>query len=104
HDALPISLTLANGKTIFLDQAEEGEIANEHGVIISKNEEGQLLYILQEATANNKNASQYNIIKTPRGGQYQIVLPDGSRVWLNAASSLEFPVVLANNERRVKLT
>jgi len=108
HDVAPggdkATLTLANGKTIFLDQAEEGEIANEHGVIISKNEEGQLLYILQEATANNKNASQYNIIKTPRGGQYQIVLPDGSRVWLNAASSLEFPVVFANNERRVKLT
>ncbi|RZK45458.1 MAG: hypothetical protein EOO59_21030, partial [Hymenobacter sp.] len=46
----------------------------------------------------------YNTVATPRGGQYQLTLPDGSQVWLNAASSLRFPVAFTGSERRVELT
>ncbi len=69
---------------------------------IIKLDSGQLAY----NTANSYEPiaiPQYNVITTPRGSQYSIVLPDGSKVWLNAASSLKFPVVFNGNERKIEL-
>jgi len=95
-------LILANGATIDLDNVSNGEIANEMGVRISKTTDGHLVYDLSKSSDSQNIQLAYNTIKTPRGGQYQIVLPDGSKVWLNAESSLKYPTIFAE-ERRVEL-
>src|SRR3546814_17403394 len=51
-----------------------------------------------------KNKIIFNTLSTPRGGEYQVILPDGSRVWLNAASSIRFPTVFTGKEREVEIT
>lgn len=94
-------LTLANGKEISLDEAANGTLAKEDNVIISKNAAGQVVYD-QDASANIKS-NAYNTITTPRAGDYMLLLPDGTRVWLNAASSIRFPVSFAADERKVVL-
>jgi len=100
-------LTLANGTQIALNDLSNGKIANESGLSITKVADGQLIYTLQNpenAAGKNKNtASEFNTISTPRGGQYQVNLPDGSKVWLNSASSLKFPTAFLNHERKVEL-
>ncbi|QNL50463.1 FecR domain-containing protein [Olivibacter sp. SDN3] len=95
------TLVLANGKTITLDSAITDEIARESGVSISKNKDGFLAYRI---SGDEKSALQNatNTIRTPRGGQFQVELPDGTKVWLNAASSITYSV--ANRSiRKVKL-
>jgi transmembrane sensor len=99
-------LTLANGKKITLDDASNGKIANQHGVTITKTIQGQLTYTFSsksQSADNSEQAPLYNTISTPRGGKYQIKLPDGSSVWLNAASSLKFPTQFSKAERVVEL-
>lgn len=90
-------LTLADGRTINLSDANEGELAKQSGVNIVKAANGQLIY---NATKTNSSSTAYNTIATPRGGQYQVVLPDGSKAWLNAASSLKFPSSFTNMKNR----
>jgi len=96
-------LTLSDGKKISLTDAGNGKIAESSGIRITKAADGQLLYtILPESGTSTKG---YNTIETPKGGQYQITLPDGSKVWLNAASSLTYPVSFASlGKRKVELT
>ncbi|MDP2414706.1 FecR family protein [Daejeonella sp.] len=97
------TLTLADGRKISLTDAENGQLAEQSGIKISKTADGQLVYSI----SNSKNSSQslsYNIIETPPGGQYQVVLPDGSKVWLNSASSLRYPVRFSGNERKVEIS
>ncbi|MGN6509498.1 MAG: FecR family protein [Chitinophaga sp.] len=94
-------LTLGNGTAISLTDAAKGELARQGSTRISKTKEGQLAY---EPGTGGEAASR-NTISTPRGGQYRIDLPDGSRVWLNAASSLTFPASFAGlQERSVELS
>ncbi|UOR03902.1 FecR domain-containing protein [Hymenobacter aerilatus] len=94
------TLMLADGSTIRLDDAQNGIVAQQGGTTVQKTQAGALRY-----DANSQRAAaQFNTVTTPRGGQYQLVLPDGSRVWLNAASSLRFPTAFAGQERRVELT
>ncbi len=96
-------LTLANGTKLSLTDAIDGELAQQAGISVVKTEDGQLVYNVGN-TVNEGNGNQvFNTIETPRGGQYQINLPDGSRIWLNAASSLRYPVVFMGNERKVEL-
>ncbi|KIO76130.1 hypothetical protein TH53_16795, partial [Pedobacter lusitanus] len=79
---------------IILDEASNGAIARQSGCLITKTSKGQLIYTIQsapDAAAGLKTAASLNTIETPRGGQYQVNLPDGTKVWLNAASSLSFP-------------
>lgn len=106
HDALPGNnkaiLTLSNGSNVVLDDAGKGVVARQGNVSITKNKFGQVKYSSIGAKANNVIA--YNTITTPRGGQYQVVLPDGSQVWLNAASSIKFPTAFTGTERRVEIT
>jgi transmembrane sensor len=107
HDALPGSnkaiLTLANGSKIVLDNSHNGIVAKQKNALIFKNADGQVDYkSTNEAAADNIVA--YNTITTPKGYQYQVVLPDGSKVWLNAASSLKFPTAFNGKERDVEVT
>lgn len=91
-------LTLANGKTILLDSAGNGIIAVQEGSKIELNN-GQVIYNASEATEVT-----YNTMTTPKGRQFRLVLPDGTRAWLNAASSLRYPTAFKGNERKVEVT
>lgn len=108
HDLAPggnkAVLTLADGSEIVLNDAKNGVLASQGNLSVSKNKEGQVVYQVQENKNSNQKEVVYNTISTPRGGQYQINLPDGTKVWLNAASTLKFPLVFSKNERRVELT
>jgi ferric-dicitrate binding protein FerR (iron transport regulator) len=92
-------LTLADGSTIVLDSAQNGNLVSQGNTRIIK-QDGKLAYNSLE----NSTAFLYNTIATPRGGEYQLVLADGTKVWLNAASSLHFPTTFSGNERIVQLT
>lgn len=101
-------LTLSDGSKIILDHAKNGVLANQAGVSIQKTSNGKLLY----ASANGVNSlfnnpdveMVYNKVETPMGGKYQVNLPDGSKVWLNASSSLRFPALFIGKTREVELT
>jgi ferric-dicitrate binding protein FerR (iron transport regulator) len=95
-------LKLADGSEITLDSAQNGTLAQQGNMKIIKLDSGRLAY--KGNTGAHRSEVLYNTIYTPRGGQYQITLPDGSLVWLNAASSLRFPTVFADNERKVELS
>ena len=95
-------LTLANGKKISLTDAGMGNIAHETGISIEKTSDGQMLYRITDATP--ASTVIYNTIETPVGGQYQVLLPDGTKVWLNARSALRFPVHFTETERRVEIS
>lgn len=97
-------LTLANGKRIALTDAGTGQLADESGVKISKNAEGQIIYTIENTKSDAvASLTAVNTIETPRGGQYQVLLPDGTKVWLNAASRLTYPVSFVRRERTVEL-
>ncbi|EDM36015.1 putative anti-sigma factor [Pedobacter sp. BAL39] len=99
------TLTLADGSVINLNDAAQGDLASQGGIAITKTKDGQLVYSVKGADAvNPAQAMLLNTIATPRGGQYQVNLPDGSKVWLNTSSSLKFPVQFSKNERRVVLS
>jgi ferric-dicitrate binding protein FerR (iron transport regulator) len=94
------TLTLADGSMILLDDAKNGTLTQQGSAKVIKLE-GKLLYDL-----GSEKAKQivYNTISTPKGGQYQLELPDGSLVWLNASSSIYFPTSFIEKERRVEIT
>lgn len=91
-------LTLADGTQIPLDSAANGALAQQGNTQIS-NKNGKLSY-----QANGGNEVMYNTVTTPHGGQYQLTLADGSKVWLNAASSIRFPTAFTGKERQVSIT
>lgn len=100
------TLTLSNGEKIILSDAANGELARQAGVVIHKSADGHLIYDLQPAAAEmtSGSAESKNILTTARGEEYQLILPDGSKVWLNSASSLRFPAEFKGTERNVELT
>jgi transmembrane sensor len=99
------TLTLANGKVINLTEAQNGDLSKQAGIQISKTADGQLIYTIEDASVAEDSKLIYNTISTPKGGQYQLKLPDGSKIWLNAASSLKYPANLTSlKERRVELS
>jgi transmembrane sensor len=93
-------LTLADGSTIVLDSAHSGFLTQQGSVKVVKLNTGALEYKGKETTTGEV---LYNTIATPNGGQYEVVLPDGSKVWLNAASSLRYPTAFEGKERVVEL-
>ena len=95
-------LTLADGSEIILDNAQTGTLTQQGNTKIILLDAGQLAYNTHGTKANGEVL--YNTISTPKGGQYQIVLADGSKVWMNAASSLRFPTAFAGKQRNVELT
>ncbi|MEE1944878.1 FecR domain-containing protein [Pedobacter sp. KR3-3] len=97
-------LTLANGAKIDLTHAVNGALAKEAGIEITKTADGQLRYEIKDQH-QTQSFALYNTIETPKGGQYQIHLPDGTKVWLNAATSLKYPLSFTGaKERKVELT
>ena len=106
NDALPGTnkaiLMLDNGKTILLDDSQDGVLVKQGGTAVSKQGEN-LMY--KGKGNNDKDAPVvFNTLTTPRGGQYKLVLADGSKVWLNASSSIRYPVSFTGNERKVEIT
>jgi transmembrane sensor len=105
NDVLPggnkAILTLANGSQIILDSAANGLLAQQGNTEVVKLANGQLVY----KEAGGKAAEVlYNTMGTPRGGQYRLILPDGSKVWLNAVSSIRYPTAFIGKERTVEIT
>jgi transmembrane sensor len=98
-------LVLADGREISLSDARNGKLAQQSGVVVSKVADGKLSYSGTDGVGSSQtNSPIYNVIRTPRGGKFQVELPDGTIVWLNAASSIKYPVQFTGNERRVELT
>ncbi|MBB6270273.1 ferric-dicitrate binding protein FerR (iron transport regulator) [Pedobacter cryoconitis] len=93
-------LTLADGSKISLSDAGKGKLADQAGVVVTKAANGGLIY---KITGDSHTAAKYNTISTPRGGQYQLLLADGTKIWLNANSSLTFPTAFPGDSRRVSL-
>ena len=94
-----ITLTLDNGRTVMLDSIPNGLIARQSGAALLLGN-GSLAY-------NGKGTAgkiSYNTITIPRGRQFRVLLPDGTQVWLNAASSMRYPTAFTGGERRVEIT
>lgn len=98
------TLKLANNRVIVLDQVKNGVLVDIGNMLVKKNQNGQLVFEAKSTTENNTAATGENILTTPAGGQYEVLLADGSKVWLNASSSLKFPTVFSGKERNVELT
>lgn len=96
-------LTLADGSKINLSDAHIGNLNKTGQVKIIKAKDGQIVYDVS-AQQTAKPQFTYNLITTPRGGQYQVILPDGSHAWLNAASSIRFPTTFYAKTRKVEIT
>jgi len=93
-------LTLANGAQVVLNNAKNGNLTTQAGARVVKHDS----LLSYKATNANVSEVSYNTITTPMGGQYQLVLADGTKVWLNAASSLKFPTAFIGKDRTVELT
>lgn len=96
-------LTLANGKKIALNDAAKGEISKQSGISVSKSKDGELIYTVVSGGGDELTENTSNTISTPKGGQYTIILSDGTKVMLNSASSMTFPTSFKAAERRVEL-
>jgi len=93
------TITLANGKTIYLDSAASGSLATQDNVQLVKLADGQIAY------HGSANEIVYNTLTNPRGSKViDMQLSDGSHVWLNAGSSITYPVAFIGNERRVNIS
>lgn len=93
-------LILSDGSVFMLDEINNGVVREKNGLKVSK-QDGQVIF---EIADNNSNELFFNTISTPVGGQYQVVLSDGTKVLLNSASSLHFPSAFVGNDRVVELT
>jgi transmembrane sensor len=104
QDVLPGSdkaiLTLADGSTIQLDSAAAGRLATQGNARIIKTGDGRITYT---ATTPSEEKT-YNILSTPKGGQYRLTLQDCTRVWLNSGSSIRYPAAFSGKERRVEVS
>ncbi|HRP55756.1 FecR domain-containing protein [Agriterribacter sp.] len=96
-------LTLSDGSQVVLDSTMQ-DVIKEQGNVNILNKSGRLVYDASKLLKGDGRPVSVNTITTPRGGQYQVVLPDGTAVWLNAASSISFPTAFTDRERKVTIT
>lgn len=92
-------LTLADGSVINLDSSNNGKLADQNGSVVTQ-KGGHILY---DGNENNPGKIVYNTLSTPRGGQYNVTLGDGTRVWLNALSGIRYPVNFSGASRTVEI-
>lgn len=98
-------VTLPNGQSFHVTDADQGSIAEEAGLSVARTADGELVYTVTEPAKLDKSEGGYSVIETPRAAQHQVLLPDGTRVWLNAASSVKFPSTFSlDHERVIELT
>lgn len=99
-------LTLANGAQIDLNDVKSGLLAQQGTASVNKSAEGNIIYNVADnaAVPANTTGILLNTVSTPKGGQYQVTLPDGTHAWLNAASSIRFPTVFSGTDREVAIT
>lgn len=97
------TLTLSDGAVVNLDDVKTGRVLEQEGIEIVKTAEGLLTYSAKRLKGNAASV-KFNTISTPMGGQYKVILPDGTKVWLNAGSSLVYPTSFTAEERIVKLS
>lgn len=99
-------LTLADGSAVELDDTRKSALAGQGGTHIVQPEPGTLAYKAKSRAAKTgyPDTLYYNTLSTPAGGQYQVTLSDGTRVWLNALSSLKYPAAFTGQDRVVELT
>ena len=106
HDIAPggnkAILTLANGTKIVLDNEKDGTIASQNGTAVNKSGDGQLVYNAQQSSSGTP-VNAYDTLTTPRSGVYHITLVDGSKVWLNSATSIRYPATFGGKYRTVEL-
>jgi transmembrane sensor len=95
-------LTLSTGKQIVLTGAHNGKLAQQGDAAITKTADGQIVYGMGDKSSAAEVS--YNTTRTPRGGQFQVVLTDGTKVWLNAASSITYPTAFTGTDREVEIT
>lgn len=106
------ALTLSNGQTIILDNAHTGQLVRQGATLVTKTDSGLLVYknskfpagLEDQAASKPPGQTKYNTLTTPRGGQYRLALPDGTKVWLNSASSIRYPIAFTGKERSVYIT
>ncbi len=100
-------LTLSNGEQVILDDLEQAEEIRERNISIVNNKAGSIQYDLSkiniEGVEKAELTKKFNTIETPRGGTYQIILPDGSKVWLNSLSKIRFPLAFSSTQRVVEI-
>jgi len=94
-------LTMPDGSTIILDTIKNGKISYANAKI---NKQKGILIFNATASVDPGTPVAYNTLSTPSGSKYQVILPDGSKVWLNASSSLKFPTAFSGKQREVQLT
>lgn len=95
-------LKLGDGTELILNETANGQIANQSGVKVTKTKSGELVYTF--LSDDKPESLQNNTVSTPNGGQYHLVLVDGTEVWLNAGSSITFPTAFIGHDRKVKIT
>lgn len=93
-------LTLSDGSAVILDSLHNGEVANQNGAKVML-QNGALTYV---PNGQRAGTPALNVLSTPRGRQFNVVLPDGTTVWLNAASSVAYPTAFNGPERSVEIT
>jgi transmembrane sensor len=97
-------IKLSDGSIVYLDSAANGELANVNGVQVTKTEDGKIIYTTPSA-AQAPTAVAFNTLSNPRGSKViDMTLSDGSHVWLNAGSSITYPVAFIGNQRKVEIT
>ncbi|MFZ4261380.1 FecR family protein [Sphingobacterium sp. HJSM2_6] len=95
-------LQLSNGQQLNLDSIKAGSVVLDGGLQITKTTEGEIVYSLQNQVAEGQ-APIFNTISTPKGGEFQVVLSDGSKIWLNAATTIQYPITFAEDYREVNV-
>ena len=108
HDVPPghegAILTLADGSQIILDSSSSGALARQGNASVTRLSAGELTYQAENAHGNVDASMVYNTLTTPRGRRTSVLLSDGTRVWLNAASSIRFPTVFFGKNRMVEVS
>jgi transmembrane sensor len=97
-------LTLADDSKILLNDVKNGQLAQQGNSKVNKSKDGLLTYNKTRSYTGQNSTPIYNTITVPKGGQYQLILSDGTKVWLNSASSLKFPIAFTGKERGVELS